>query len=114
VQQHYCTVADEQAVYAELYRQAMDVCMQKRAETAEQQRAIISPIWNVSSEYYDVQTPPPGVYAAPGTTAVSQNTGFDRVLSSEYGNSAVRYTVHLEITYTLTKPQPSNSPVKTK
>ncbi len=114
VQQHYCTVSDEQAVYAELYRQAMDVCMQKRAETAEHQRAIISPTWNVSSEYYDVQTPTPGAYVPPGSAPVPQNSGFDRVLSSEYGTAAVRYTIHLEITYTLNKPQPTNSPVKTK
>lgn len=114
VQQHYCTVSDEQAVYAELYRQAMEVCMNKRAETAEFQHAIITPTWNVSSEYYDVQTPTPGAYMAPGTSPVPQNSGYDRVLSSEYGNGAVKYTIHLEITYTLTKPQPINSPVKTK
>jgi uncharacterized protein YggE len=115
VQQHYCTVADEQAVYAELYRQAMDVCLQKQAETAEHQRAIITPAWNVAEEYYDVQTPTPGAYVAPGTVPVPQNSGYDRVLSSEYGNGAVKYTIHLEITYTLTKPQPNpNSPVKTK
>lgn len=113
VQQHYCTVADEQAVYAELYRQAMDVCMQKRAEQAEFQHAVISPTWNVSSEYYDVQTPTPGYYVPPGTTAAPVNAGYDRVLSPEYGNGAVRYTIHLEMTYTLSKPQ-QNSPVRTK
>lgn len=115
VQQHYCTVADEQAVYAELYRQAMDVCMEKRAEQAEFQHAIISPTWNVSSEYYDVQTPTPGIYVPPGSSPpTSQNAGYDRVLSPEYGTGAVRYTIHLEITYTLSKPQPNNSPVRTK
>lgn len=113
IRQNYCTVADEQAVYAELYRQAMDVCMQKRSEQAEFQHALISPTWNVSSEYYDVQTPTPGYYVPPGTAAVPQNSGYDRVLSAEYGNAAVRYTIHLEITYTLSKPQ-QNSPVRTK
>jgi hypothetical protein len=113
IRQNYCTVADEQAVYAELYRQAMDVCMQKREEQAGFQHALIAPAWNVSSEYYDVQTPSPGYSVAPGTTPAPQHTGYDRVLSPEYGNSAVRYTIHLEITYTLTKPQ-SNSPVRTK
>lgn len=113
VQQHYCTVADEQAVYAELYRQAMDVCMQKRAEQAEFQHALISPTWNVSSEYYDVQTPSPGYYVPPGSTPAPQNAGYDRVLSPEYGNGAVRYTIHLEITYTLSKPQ-QNSPIRNK
>lgn len=113
IQQNYCTVADEQAVYAELYRQAMDVCMQKRSEQAEFQHALISPTWNVSREYYDVQTPTPGYYVPPGTAAPPQNAGYDRVLSPEYGNGAVRYTIHLEITYTLSKPQ-QNSPVRTK
>ncbi len=113
VQQHYCTVADEQAVYAELYRQAMDVCMLKREEQASFQKAIISPTWNVSSEYYDVITPTPGIYVAPGTTPAPTGTGYDRVLSPEYGNGAVRYTIHMEITYTLTKPQ-NNSPVRNK
>ena len=114
VQQHYCTVADEQAVYAELYRQAMDVCMQKRAEQATFQNALISPVWNVTSEYYDVVTPSPGVFVPPGSTPVPQNNGYDRVLSPEYGNGAVRYTIHLEIAYTLTKPQPNNSPIRNK
>lgn len=113
VQQHYCTVADEQAVYAELYRQAMDVCMQKREEQASFQKALISPTWNVSSEYYDVMTPTPGVYVPPGTTPAPTANGYDRVLSPEYGNGAVRYTIHMEITYTLTKPQ-NNSPVRNK
>lgn len=115
VQQHYCTVADEQAVYAELYRQAMDVCMQKREEQASFQNAVISPAWNVSSEYYDVQLPSPGAYVQPGTyTPVTQQQGYDRVINPEYGNSAVRYTIHLEISYTLSKPQRNNSPVRTK
>ena len=113
VQQHYCTVADEQVVYAELYRQAMDVCMQKREEQASFQKALISPTWNVSSEYYNVITPTPGVYVPPGTAPAPVANGYDRVLSPEYGNGAVRYTVHLEITYTLTKPQ-NNSPVRNK
>jgi uncharacterized protein YggE len=111
VQQHYCTVGDEQAVYAELYRQAMDVCMQKRGEQAAFQNAVVSPLWNVTSEYYNVITPSPGVYVPPGSTAAPQSTGYDRVLSPEYGNGAVRYTIHLEISYTLTKPQ-QNSPIR--
>lgn len=115
VQQHYCTVADEQAVYAELYRQAMDVCMQKREEQASFQNAIISPLWNVTSEYYDVQVPTPGVYVPPGSTPQYQsNSGYDRVINPEYGNGAVKYTIHLEISYTLTKPQRNNSPVRTR
>jgi uncharacterized protein YggE len=121
VQQHYCTVADEQAVYAELYRQAMEVCMQKRDEEATFYNATISPTWNVSGEYYDVQLPAPGVYVQPGTNPQLQsNSGYDRVISPEYGTSAVRYSIHLEITYTLTKPQSqnpirnNNSPVKNK
>lgn len=115
VQQHYCTVADEQAVYAELYRQAMDICLQKREEQASFQHAIISPLWNVTSEYYDVQVPTPGVYVPPGTNPQLQsNSGYDRVINPEYGNGAVRYTIHLEISYTLTKPQRNNSPVRTK
>lgn len=113
VQQHYCTVADEQAVYAELYRQAMDVCMLKREEQASFQKAMISPTWNVSSEYYDVITPTPGIYVPPGSTPAPTSNGYDRVLSPEYGNGAVRYTIHMEITYTLTKPQ-NNSPVRNK
>lgn len=121
VQQHYCTVADEQAVYAELYRQAMEVCMQKRDDQATFYNATISPTWNVSSEYYNVLLPTPGVYVQPGANPQLQsNTGYDRVISPEYGTGAVRYTIHLEITYTLTKPQPqnpirnNNSPVKSK
>jgi uncharacterized protein YggE len=115
VQQHYCTVADEQAVYAELYRQAMDVCMLKREEQASFQSAIISPVWNVTGESYDVQTPSPGVYVPPGMNPQMQtNTGYDRVINPEYGNGAVKYTIHLEIAYTLTKPQKNNSPVRTK
>lgn len=113
VQQHYCTVTDEQVVYAELYRQAMDVCMQKREEQAAFQKALISPTWNVSSEYYDVITPTPGVYFPPGTAPAPTAAGYDRVLSPEYGPGAVRYTIHMEITYTLTKPQ-NNSPVRNK
>lgn len=121
IQQHYCTVADEQAVYAELYRQAMDVCMQKRAEQATFENAMISPTWNVSNEYYNVQLPTPGVYVQPGMNPpVQSNAGYDRVINPEYGNGAVRYTIHLEISYTLSKPQPTNpirnnnSPVKSK
>ncbi len=113
VQQHYCTVADEQAVYAELYRHAMEVCMQKREVEATFNNAIIAPTWNVISEYYDVQTPAAGAYVPPGggREVVS---GYDRVLNPEYGNSAVKYTIHLEISYTLTKPQRNNSPVRNR
>lgn len=120
VQQHYCTVADEQAVYAELYRQAMDVCMQKREEQAHFENAMLSPMWNITSEYYDVQVPEAGVYYPPGSNIQYQaNTGYDRVINPEYGNGAVKYTIHLEISYTLSKPQPNNpirynSPVKNK
>jgi len=113
VQQHYCTVADEQAVYAELYRQAMDVCMQKRTEEAVFNNAVIAPTWTVQSEYYDVQTPSPGTYFPPGSGR-EVVSGYDRVLNPEYGSGAVRYTIHLEISYTLTKPQRNNSPVRTK
>ncbi|HTF05611.1 MAG TPA: SIMPL domain-containing protein [Bacteroidia bacterium] len=113
VQQHYCTVADEQAVYAELYRQAMDVCMQKREEEATFNNAIIAPNWTVVSEYYDVQTPSPGVYVPPGAGR-EVVTGYDRVINPEYGASAVKYIIHLEISYTLTKPQRNNSPVRNK
>lgn len=113
VLQHYCTVADEQAVYAELYRQAMDVCMQKRTEEASFNNAIVSPTWTVAQEYYDVQTPTAGQYVPPGSSREIVN-GYDRVLNPEYGAGAVKYTIHLEMSYTLTKPQRNNSPVRNK
>jgi|GEM_PF-1593993 len=113
VQQHYCTIADEQAVYAELYRHAMEVCMEKREETARFYNSIVSPTWTVVAEDYDVVTPEPGFYAQPGGPR-EVHTGYDRVIGAEYGQSAVRYTLHLSINYTLTKPQRNNSPIRTK
>lgn len=113
IQQHYCTVADEQAVYAELYRQAMDVCMEKRGKEAAFNNAVLSPTWTIISEYYDVQTPTAGVYVPPGSSREVVN-GYDRVLNPEYGSGAVKYTIHLEMSYTLTKPQRNNSPVRNK
>jgi uncharacterized protein YggE len=113
VQQHYCTVADEQAVYAELYRHAMEVCMEKREETARFYNSIANPNWSVIAEQYYVITPSPGVYTQPGGPR-EVHTGYDRVIGAEYGQNAVRYTLHLSINYILTKPQRNNSPVRNK
>jgi uncharacterized protein YggE len=111
ITQNYCTVADEQAAYAELYRQAMEVAMEKCDEYIHFYGAELLPGWHVSKEQYNVVTPTPGVYFQPGVQRESLS-GYDRAIGSEYGKAAVRYTVHLELAFTLNKKakpaQPNN------
>jgi len=111
VMQNYCTVADEQEAYAEVYRQAMEVALGKCDEEARFYQADVVPGWTVTREQYNVITPTPGVYVQPGAQRDSY-AGYDRVLNGEYGSGAVKYTLHLEITFTLqkkSKPNPPNS-----
>lgn len=109
VKQNYCTVADEQAVYAELYKQAMEVALEKQMKDASYFNANILPGSKVTRETYNVATPTPGVYVQPGVQR-SPNNKYDRVIGGEYGNGAVRYTIHLEYTYTLQKRNQTATP----
>jgi uncharacterized protein YggE len=109
---NYCTVADEQAVYAELYRQAMEVVLQKEDEDVNYYGASIVPGGKVSNEHYDVNLPDPTNDQQPGSQR-SVITGYDRILSPEYGDSAVKYFIHLEYTFSLEK-KPANIKPKPK
>lgn len=101
VTQNYCTVGDEQAVYAELYRQGMEVAIDKQTQQAQFYKAAVVPGSGVPKEKYSVATPTPGVYVPPGSQ--SMVSGYDRVIGGEYGTGAVRYTLHLDYSFTLQK-----------
>ena len=103
VQQNYCTVGDEQSAYAELYRQAMEVLMEKQNEYVTFYNATLLPGALAKNEKYNVITPNPGTYFQPGTQRTNALTNYDRVIGGEYGNAAVRYTIHLDYTFTLEK-----------
>lgn len=103
VLQNYCTVGDEQSAYAELYRQAMEVLIEKQNEYAEFYKSDILPGALVKNERYNAMTPTPGTYYQAGTQRTAALSSYDRVIGGEYGNAAVRYTVHLDYTFTLQK-----------
>jgi uncharacterized protein YggE len=109
VQQSYCTVGDEQAVYAELYRHAMEVVLQKQSENIQFYNANPLPDAYVSYEDYDVITPNAGVYVQPGNY-VQPAQKYDRSIGTEYGTGAVRYVIHLQYTYTLQKQNKIQQP----
>lgn len=104
VLQNYCTVGDEQEAYAELYRQAMEVLLDKQNYYASFHKAQVQPGAMPRNERYNATVPTPGTYYRPGAQATSI-TGYDRSVGGGYGNAAVRYTVHLDMTFTLEKKQ---------
>ncbi len=111
VTQQYCTVDDEQAIYAELYRQAMAVVMQKRMEQADFYTATMLPDWKVTTERYNAVQPSPN--AVPVGSVRQSNAGYDIVLNPEMANGAVQYTLYLELNYVLQK-NPNPNTIKTR
>lgn len=107
VVKNYCTVGDEQSAYGELYRQAMEVLIDKQNEYAAFYKATVLPGAAAKNEKYNVMTPTPGTYFQPGTQHTSVGN-YDRVIGSEYGTAAVRYTIHLDYTFTLEKNKQSS------